>query len=246
MSASAHSLPRVAVVAGVGSGLATSLVRRFAREGCRVAMLARSADYLKQLAAEIDAEHGSGTALPLPCDLASPEQVAGAFGRVRAELGPTDLLVNHASGGSPRSASLLELDPADFERAWRVGVLGALLCSREAARDMLAPGRTGGTILFTGATSSVRGGTIAFSSEKFGLRGLAWSLARELWPRGVHVAHIIVDGVIAKLAESKATDDEPMLNPDAMATTYWQLACQGHTAWTWELDLRPDREKFFE
>ncbi len=245
MNASVQSLPRVAVVAGVGPGLAASLVRRFAREGCRVAMLARSADYLGRLAAEIDAEHGPGTALALPCDLASQSQVEAAFGRVRAELGPTDLLVNHASGGSPRGNSLFELEPADFEHAWRVGVFAALLCSREAAKDMLAAGRTGGTILVTGATSSLRGAKIAFSSEKFGLRGLAWSLARELWPRGVHVAHIIVDGVIAKLPE-QAASDEPLLNPDAMATVYWQLACQERTTWTWELDLRPNREPFFE
>ena len=243
MNSSATSLPRIAVVAGVGAGLGASLARRFAREGCRVALLARSAGYLDELAAEIDGEHGAKTALALPCDLARPEPIATAFERVRTELGPIDLLVNHASGGGgPRGGGLLELEPGDFEQAWRVGVYGALLCSREAAGDMLKPGRDGGTILFTGATSSVRGGGIAFSSAKFASRGLAQSLARELWPRGIHVAHVVIDGGIGDPADGA----EPLLDPDAMATVYWQLACQERSAWTLELDLRPHREKFFE
>ena len=247
MSSPSKFVPRVAVVAGVGSGLGASLARRFAQEGCRVALLARSADYLDQLAAEINTLRGPGTALALPCDLADRQQIAAAFARIRAELGPADLLVNHASGGGgPRGGGLLELDPIDFERAWRVGVYGALLCSREAARDMLEAGRGGGAILFTGATSSVRGAGIAFSSAKFGSRGLAQALARELWPRGVHVAHIVIDGVIADPADGPAEGQEPLMDPEAIASTYWQLALQERSAWTLELDLRPDREKFFE
>jgi NAD(P)-dependent dehydrogenase (short-subunit alcohol dehydrogenase family) len=247
MNQSAKSPPRVAVIAGVGSGLGASLARRFAREGCRVALLARSGDYLGDLAREINGAHGPGMALALPCDLASPGQIAAAFVRVRAELGPTDLLVNHASGGGgPRGRSLLDLEPGDFEQAWRIGVYAALLCSREAAADMLGAGRDGGAILFTGATSSVRGAGIAFSSAKFASRGLAQALARELWPRGIHVAHIVVDGIIADPADAPAATDEPLMDPEAMALTYWQLACQERSAWTLELDLRPNREKFFE
>jgi NAD(P)-dependent dehydrogenase (short-subunit alcohol dehydrogenase family) len=186
----------------------------------------------------------------VPCDLADPEEIAGAFRQVREKLGPTDLLVNHASGGGgPRGGSLLELDPDDFERAWRVGVFGALLCAREAAADMLTSGRNGGTILFTGATSSVRGGGIAFSSAKFGSRGLAQSLARELWPKGIHVAHVIIDGIIGD-AENRGpaedTNHDPEMNPDAIAEVYWQLVRQERSAWTLELDLRPNRERFFE
>ncbi len=241
------SVPRVAVIAGVGPGLGASLARRFAKEGCRVALLARSADYLDQLTAEITAAQGPDAAIAVPCDLANPEQIIAAFERVRRELGPPDLLVNHASGGGgPRGGGLLELDPGDFERAWRVGVYGALICSREAARDMLGAGRKGGTIIFTGATSSVRGAGIAFSSAKFASRGLAQSLARELWPLGIHVAHIVVDGVISDPADGAADEAEPLLDPDAMATTYWQLALQQPSSWTLELDLRPHREKFFE
>ena len=241
------SVPRVAVIAGVGPGLGASLARRFAKEGCRVALLARSADYLDQLTAQITAAQGPGTAIAVPCDLANPEQIVAAFERVRRELGPPDLLVNHASGGGgPRGGGLLELDPGDFERAWRVGVYGALICSREAARDMLGAGQKGGTIIFTGATSSVRGAGIAFSSAKFASRGLAQSLARELWPLGVHVAHIVVDGVIFDPTDGAADEAEPLLDPDAMAATYWQLALQQPSSWTLELDLRPHREKFFE
>ncbi len=245
MNSTSNSNVRIAVIAGVGSGLGASLARRFAQEGCKVALLARSTEYLEQLAREINEKHGAGSAFAVTCDLGNPEQIADAFKQVREKLGPTDLLVNHASsGGGPRGGSLLELDPDAFERAWRVGVFGALLCAREAAADMLASGRNGGTILFTGATSSVRGRGIAFSSAKFGSRGLAQSLARELWPRGIHVAHIVLDGGFADLSQGPPANDE--LDPDAMATVYWQLVCQERSAWTLELDLRPYQEKFFE
>ena len=245
MKSSSNSNARVAVIAGVGSGLSASLARRFVQEGCKVALLARSTGYLEELAHELNDKQGAGSALAVPCDLANAEQIAGAFKLVREKLGPTDLLVNHASGGGgPRGGSLLELDPDDFEREWRVGVFGALLCAREAAADMLTSGRNGGTILFTGATSSVRGGGISFSSAKFGSRGLAQSLARELWPRGIHVAHVVLDGVFADLSRGPVANDE--LDPDAIATVYWQLVCQERSAWTLELDLRPYREKFFE
>ena len=235
MNSSSNSNVRVAVIAGVGSGLGASLARRFAQEGCKVALLARSTEYLEELAREINEKHGAGSALAVTCDLGNPEQIADAFKQVREKLGPTDLLVNHASGGGgPRGGTLLELNPNDFERAWRIGVFGALLCAREAAADMLASGRNGGTMLFTGATSSVRGGGISFSSAKFGSRGLAQSLARELWPQGIHVAHVVLDGGFADLSMGPAADDE--LDPDAMATVYWQLVCQERSAWTLELD----------
>ena len=249
----APTLPRVAVIAGVGPGLGTALARRFAREGCRVGLLARSAESLRTLAAEMDAAHGTGTALALPCDLTDPAQISAAFARVREQLGPVDLLVNHASGGGgPFGAGLLDLDPAAFEQAWRVGVYAALLCSREAVRDMVSPGRgstAGGTMLFTGATSSVRGASIAFSSAKFASRGLAQALARELWPQGIHVAHILIDGVIGEAEDGPSGDEaagEPLMHPDAIAETYWHLVRQERSAWSLELDLRSHREKFFE
>ena len=234
--------PKVAVIAGVGPGLGAALARRFVREGCRVALLARSADYLHELAATLNGTNDPAPVLALPCDLADAEQIHAAFDAIRTQFGPADLLVNHAAGGGPARAGLLDIQPADFEGAWRVGVLSALLCSREAARDMLAAG--GGTILFSGATSAIRGATLAFSSAKFAARGLAQSMARELWPKGIHVAHVIIDGVIG---EAEDTDGgEPLMHPDAIAQSYWMLARQERSAWTWELDLRPDREKFFE
>lgn len=245
-------LPRVAVIAGVGPGLGAALARRFARENCRVALLARSAEYLSSLAAELNEAHGPGTALPRSCDLTDETALSAAFNEVRDQLGPVDILVNHASGGGgPSGAGLLDLPSSTFEQAWRVGVFAALLCSREAARDMLSPqrGNPGGTILFTGATSSVRGASIAFSSAKFASRGLAQALARELWPKGVHVAHIIIDGIIGEAEDARAgsrADSEPLMHPDAIAEAYWQLVRQESTAWTLELDLRHRCEKFFD
>jgi NAD(P)-dependent dehydrogenase (short-subunit alcohol dehydrogenase family) len=245
-------LPKIAVIAGVGSGLGAALARRFVREGCQVALLARSIEYIETLASELNGKYKSDVAHAIGCDLTDPKQISTAFAKIRKELGRVDLLVNHASGGGgPLGSSLIDLDPANFEQAWRVGVYGALLCSREAARDMLSPNHNhvGGTIIFTGATSSVRGASIAFSSAKFASRGLAQAMARELWPQGIHVAHVIIDGIIGDAEDQSPAEDadhEPEMHPDAIADVYWQLIRQERSAWTLELDLRPNREKFFE
>jgi len=236
-------VPEVAVVAGVGPGLGASLARKFAREGCRVALLARSSDFLESLTSEL----GGKGALAFPTDIGEADQVGLAFQRIRQQLGPVDLLVNNASAGGPFGQPFVEVAPESFIRGWQVGVLGSFLCSQAVVPDMLKQGA--GCILFTGATSSVRGAAIAFSSAKFGLRGLAQSMARELWPKGIHVAHIIVDGVIQKSEFSTETEDqaaEPLMNPAAIAETYWGLVKQDRSAWTLELDLRPHREKFLE
>lgn len=144
---------------------------------------------------------------------------------------------------------IIDATPDEFETAWRVTVYGALLCSQEVIPGMIDAGP--GTILFTGATSSVRGreGSVGFSSAKFGSRGLADAMARELWPMGIHVTHIVVDGIIdtpAARARFRPTDEEPLLLPDAMAESYWHLIEQDRSSWTFELDLRPHREAFFE
>jgi NAD(P)-dependent dehydrogenase (short-subunit alcohol dehydrogenase family) len=252
VSMNSPNLPKTAVIAGVGSGLGAALARRFVREGCRVALLARSIEYIEALASELNGKYQSDIALAIECDLAAPTQVSAAFAKIRKEIGPVDLLVNHASGGGgPRGAGLIDMDPANFERAWRVGVYGALLCSREAARDLLSVDRNGagGTIIFTGATSSVRGAGIAFSSAKFASRGLAQAMARELWPEGIHVAHVVIDGIIGEAEEQSPTEDgnhDPEMHPDAIADAYWHLVRQERSAWTLEFDLRPNREKFFE
>ena len=237
--------PQVAVVAGAGPGLGASLARKFAKEGCRVALLAWSADFLERLSTELRRE---GTeALAIPMDVSQTEQVASAFERIRERLGPVDLLVNNASASGPFGQSLVEITPESFARGWEVGVLGSFLCSQAVVPEMLE--KNAGCLLFTGATSSVRGGAITFSSAKFALRGLAQALARELWPQGIHVAHIVVDGVIREHEFEPGDEEqaaEPLMNPAAIAEAYWALARQDRSAWSLELDLRPHLEKFFE
>lgn len=229
-------MPRTAVVAGVGPGLGAAIARTFASEGCQVALLARSVDFLQDLADEL----GDG-ALAVPTDLAEPAEVHHAFETVRDELGPVDVLVNHASGSAWKG--LQDLSVEEFQRAWEVAARGGFVCSQEAVSDMLAG--DGGTVIFTGATSSVRGrrGALGFSSAKFAVRGMAESMARELGPKGVHVAHVVLDGGI--LPPDRDVDDpEAYLDPDAIARSYWHLVEQERSAWTLELDLRPHVEEF--
>jgi NAD(P)-dependent dehydrogenase (short-subunit alcohol dehydrogenase family) len=234
----------VAVIAGVGHGLGSALARKFAREGCAVALLARSEDVLNALVGEL---HRSGArALACPADLTKVDDVAKAFARVRGELGPVSILINHV--GSGVWGGFNELTVEGFRSTWERCALAAFLCSKQAIPDMLRQGT--GSILFTGATSSIRGrnGAPAFSSAKFAVRGLADSLAREFWPQGIHISHIIVDGVIdteAVRAQMPGEDSGPMLKPEAMAETYWALTRQKPGAWTFELDLRPKGEDFF-
>lgn len=234
----------IAVIAGVGPGLGAALARKFAREGCAVGLLARSGYYLRVLAEEL---RGVGVrALPLSTDLTDAEAVTNAFVQVRAELGPVSILINHV--GSAVWGGFNELTVEGFKSSWERCALAAFLCSKQVVPDMLASG--GGSILFTGATSSIRGraGAVGFSSAKFAVRGLADSMARELWPHGIHVAHILVDGVIdteAVRAQTPDTTSDPMLNPEEMAETYWAVIRQKPGAWTFELELRPQGEDFF-
>ena len=236
------SRKRVAIVAGVGPRLGTALVQKLAREGCRVAMFARSAGFIRKLAAELGPQ-----SLAVPTNISDPKQVAAGFLRVREHFGPVDILIAHASGSL--GGHLEKTSPEQFERSWRTAVFGAFLCARDAVSDMLK--RRTGAIIFTGATSSVRGrsGAVTFSSAKFAVRGLAQSLAIELWPKGIHVAHVIIDGVIdtrkvRKTYEPSARD--PLLQPDAIADAYSYLIQQDPSAWSLEIDLRPHKEAFFE
>ncbi|MBA3613516.1 MAG: SDR family NAD(P)-dependent oxidoreductase [Nitrospirales bacterium] len=237
-------MSQTVVITGVGPGLGAALVQKFTGEGCRVGMLARSRDYLNQLAEEMKPQRGS--VLALPTDITRPEQVKEGFRAVRQAFGPVDMLINHA--GNATWAPLQDLTPEQFSEAWRVGPYAGFLCTKEVVQDMVDAGR--GVILFSGATSSVRGrgGASAFSSAKFGVRGLAESLARELWPKGIHVAHIVIDGVIGPSdvpKDSAGDKTEPMLQPDSMADVYWHLAMQDKQAWSLEVDLRPYNEEFF-
>jgi NAD(P)-dependent dehydrogenase (short-subunit alcohol dehydrogenase family) len=236
------SRKRVAVVAGVGPGLGAALVRKLAKEGCSVRMFARSPEFIDKLAAEL----GEDT-LAIPTNISDMRQVALGFRKVRQQIGPVEILIAHASGSV--GEGLMKTTPEEFERSWRVAVLGAFLCAREAVLDMLKRGR--GAIILTGATSSVRGrgGAVAFSSAKFAIRGLAQSLAVELWPKGIHVAHVIIDGVIDTPNVRrfyKPSAKEPLLEPDAIADAYWGIIQQERSAWSLEIDLRPYKEAFFE
>ena len=233
-------MARTAVVAGVGPGLGTSVAERFAEEGCSVALLARSESYLEDLAGRLR-EETPGDALAVPTDLAEPTAIETAFERTYDAFGPVDVLVNHASAAS--WDGLLEQGGDDFRRALAVGPEAALHCSQAAVADMLDTG--GGTVIFTGATTSVRGreGAVGFSAAKFACRGLAESMARELGPEGIHVAHVVIDGGVLPPHDNVAAAEE-YLDPDAIADSYWHLVEQDRSAWTLELDLRPHVEAF--
>ena len=217
-------MARTAVIAGVGPGLGESLARKFAAEGCQVALFARSAEYIADLAADLP---GPGEGLAVQTDLSDVDQIRQGFATVREAFGPVDILVNHASAGS--WTGLLDTSVEALEQTWAVGGRGAFVCSQEAVEDMLDTG--GGTVIFTGATSAVRsrGGAIGFTAAKFAARGMAMDIAQEFGPEGVHAAHVVIDGQIDTPGAREAApdrDDETLLDPDRMAETYWHLVEQ--------------------
>lgn len=217
-------MARTAVIAGVGPGLGESLARKFAAEGCRVGLFARSADYLESLAADLP---DPGAGLAIPTDITDVEQIHTGFAEVRSAYGPVDILVNHASAAHWQG--LMDLSVDEFERPWAVNGRGAFVCSQEAVGDMLDSGQ--GTVIFTGATSAIRsrGGAIGFTAAKFAARGMAMDIAQEFGPEGVHVAHVVIDGQIDEPGVREMlpdNDDEMFLDPDAMAETYWHIVEQ--------------------
>ena len=231
----------VAVVVGVGPGLGWALTKHFAQAGMRVVAAARDPRKLERLAS---AESKLGVRFEA-CNATQPPEVAKLFGTVERELGLPSLVVFNA--GVFERGGILEITPEDFERCWRLGCFGGFLVGQAAARLMVTAGA--GTILFTGATASLRGGAgfANLAVPKFGLRALAQSMARELGPKGIHVAHVIIDGQIeSERYRSLSTERGPasLLPPDAIAATYYQLHRQPRGAWTHELDLRPWVEKF--
>jgi short-subunit dehydrogenase len=233
-------MPQTAVIAGVGPGLGASVADRFAEEGLDLALLARTEPALETLAEQLRTEFGVAVTT-VPTDLSSMAAIDDAFEVIGRELGSVDVLVNHASGGAWKG--IRDLEPVELEYALRVGPLAGLRCSQHAVEDMVAG--DGGTVIFTGATSSVRGndGAAAFSAAKFAVRGLAESMARDLGPEGIHVAHVVIDGQILPPTQADR-DAEEYLDPDAIADTYWHLVEQDRSAWSLEVDVRPHVEEF--
>jgi NAD(P)-dependent dehydrogenase (short-subunit alcohol dehydrogenase family) len=230
----------VAVVIGVGPGLGASLGRRFATTYA-VAISARTTDYLQALANDI--RRRGGVALEVQADTSKPQEVRRAFELIRAQLGEPEVLLFNAAAGP--FGNINEVTAEQFENCMRVNALGAFLCAKECAPSMIARGR--GVMLFTGATAGVKAGprSIAFGPGNFAKRGLAQSLARDLGPKGIHVAWINIDGGIDLPHRQRPNaNKEDLLSPDAIAETYWHLAHQDRSAWTMELELRPFKEKF--
>jgi NAD(P)-dependent dehydrogenase (short-subunit alcohol dehydrogenase family) len=228
--------PRFALIVGAGSGLSASLARLFSRHNLQVALASRNPDKLAALCAETGAAS-------FACEATEPEEVAGLFDAVVASLGEPDVVVYNASARA--RGPITTLVPEEVARALAVSAFGGFLVAQQAARLMLP--RESGAILFTGASASVKGyaESAPFAMGKFALRGLAQSLARELAPQGIHVAHFVIDGVIRNPGRSEPPDKpDSMLDPDAIAETYWQVLRQPRSAWTWEVELRPWVERF--
>ncbi|CAF3439668.1 unnamed protein product [Rotaria sp. Silwood1] len=234
----------IAVVIGVGPGLGAALAKRFATGGYSIGLIARKESSLQPVQKEL--EQQGHTALSVTADAGDISSVKNAFNTIRAKFGKDpEVLLYNASGFLYKS--LLDLKPEALQEALNIGVVGGLVASQEVLPSMIKNGK--GTILFTGATASLRGSAefAGFAAAKFALRALAQSMAREFGPKGIHVAHIIIDGLIntpSQVQSQPNKDIESFLNSDSIAETYWQLHIQPRSTWTQELDLRPSVEPF--
>ncbi len=235
-----------AIIIGAGDATGGAIARRFARDGLTVVPVRRGAEALAPLVDGINA--GGGCAVARPCDARDEDAVVALFAEVERDIGPIDVVVFNIGANVP--SKLLEETARKYRKIWELTALAGFLTGREAARHMLPRGR--GSILFTGATASIRGGAgfAAFSGGKAALRMLAQSMAREFGPAGLHVAHVIVDGAIdteviaSNFPERyKLKSEDGILNPDHIAENYAMLHAQPRDAWTFELDLRPWMEK---
>ena len=226
-----------ALIVGAGSGLSASLARLLAAEGFHVALAARNPEKLQDLSRTLDA-------LALRCDATDAGQVEDAFAAVEKKWAAPDLVVYNA--GYRTAGPIAELQPKDVERALAVCAFGGFLVGQAAAKRMLAQGAGG--IFFTGASASVKGyaNSAPFAMGKFALRGLAQSMARELAPKNIHVAHFVIDGGIKGGADPREAErgDDGMLLPDEIAKNYLHVYRQHRSAWSWELELRPWLERF--
>lgn len=238
---------RAAIVIGAGDALGGAITRRFAAEGLVVVPSRRKIKPLGELVAEIEAE--GGEAEGIPCDARNEDEVIGLFDRVETEIAPVEVLVFNV--GAQHRSSVLEMTSKIYRQVWESAAFAGFLCGREAARRMAVRGR--GTIIFTGATASVRGAAsfASFSGAKHALRALAQSMARELGPRGIHVGHIIVDGMINSAAvrakfpeELSKLPEGGLLDPAHIADAFWTMYMQPRDTWTFEMDIRPFVEKW--
>ena len=231
--------PPVCAVAGVGLGIGTAYVQAFADEGYAVAMLARRTEPLAALADAIEGAHGFN------CDLTDAASIATVFDAIEAQLGKVEVLLFNAGKGV--WGDIGEITAEDFEGSWRISTLGLFLVAKRVVPAMVAAGE--GAIVVTGATASLRGGakTIAFAPAKAAQRTLAQSLARDLGPKGVHVAHIVVDGVVGgPVTREQFADraDDRFVDPSAIAATALALVRQPRSAWSFEVDVRPFNESW--
>jgi NAD(P)-dependent dehydrogenase (short-subunit alcohol dehydrogenase family) len=238
---------KVALVIGAGDATGGAIARRFARGGYTACVTRRTADKLKPLVERIQAE--GGQAHGFASDARSEAEVLALFAKIEAEIGPVEVLVFNI--GANVRFGIAETTERVYRKVWEMAALAGFLVGREAARVMRPRGQ--GTILFTGATASLRGsaGFSAFAGAKFALRALAQSMARELGPQGIHVAHTVIDGAIdtafiaSNFPERYALKGQDgILDPEAIAEAYWQLHQQPRSAWTHELDLRPWMENW--
>lgn len=229
----------VAVVVGAGPGNGAALAERFSKGGYQVALLARSTEKLEAMASQI--AHSEAVA----CDVTDAASISRAFAHIRENMGPVEALLYNA--GSGVFTTVQQLSPDDFEASWRINAMGLLLCAQQVIPAMTDKGS--GSIIITGATASLRGSqkTAAFAPAKAAQRALAQSMAKSLWPLGIHVGLLIVDGVVDQPAARSIMRDKPddfFVSPDGLAETAWSLHRQGRQAWSFEVEVRPYGENW--
>ena len=238
---------KAALIIGAGDALGGAIAQRFAREGYVACVVRRDVEKLAPLVAAIEAE--GGKAIAYGADARKEEQVTALYATIEKDVGPIEVMVFNI--GANVQFSITETSAQKYFKVWEMGCMSGFLAGREAAKFMLTRGH--GTILFTGATASTRGAAnfAAFSGAKHGLRALAQSMARELGPQGIHVAHIVIDGAIdTEFIKNlfperyKLKEVDGILNPAHIAENYWHLHRQPRTAWTFEMDLRPYLEQW--